>query len=71
MQSTFYYTVKIQITLEADTEGKAGKKRSEQYLVNAVSVTDAEAKVHEDFKDFVQEWEVLSVVQTKFVKVIE
>lgn len=67
----FYYTVKVQITLESETEGKAGKKRSEQYLVQAVSVTDAEAKVHKDFEGFPQDWEVVSVVQTKIVKVIE
>ncbi len=66
-----YYSVKIQIRLE-DENGKI-KKKSESYLVNAVSVTDAEAKTVADFtKDAPSfEWEVMSVSETKIVKVLE
>lgn len=67
----FYYNVKVEITLEADSDGKRGKRRMEYYLVHAESVTDAEAKIAQDFTGFPQDWEVVSVVQTKITKVLE
>jgi hypothetical protein len=42
----------------------------EQYCVHAVSVTDAEAKVHEEFKNDGLEFEVTHVNETKIIKVI-
>ena len=47
-----YYTAKIQLTDEVDTpKGPKIKKITETYLVEAMSVTEAEAKVIEDFKN--------------------
>ena len=46
------------------------KKNVEQYLVNAVSVTDAESKIHKDFENTVIDFEVSSVSETKIIKVI-
>ena len=44
-----YYNVKVKIT--TDTE-KGPKDTTELYLVDAVSVTDAEVKMFEDFKGY-------------------
>lgn len=64
-----YYNAKVKVTTE-DDRGKL-KTRSELYLVDALSVTEAEAKVYKDFEGFTDDWEVVSVAQTKVVKVIE
>ena len=43
-----YYIAKVKV-VTTDDKGRQ-KKMVEQYCVNAVSVTDAEAKVHEEFE---------------------
>lgn len=55
-----------------DSESGKIKKHKESYLVNAVSVTDAEVKVAKDFSgtDSRIEWEVVSVTETKILKVL-
>jgi hypothetical protein len=66
-----YYLVRIQMKIEDSESGKI-KKHKESYLVNAVSVTDAEVKVAKDFSgtDSRIEWEVVSVTETKILKVL-
>lgn len=64
-----YYIAKVKVHHE-DDKGKV-KKITEQYLVNAVSVTDAEVKVVEEFDGSNLEFEVTAVVETKLVKVIQ
>ena len=49
-----YYTARVQLQFETD-KGQI-KKKSETYLVKAESVTDAESIVHEQFKDYPQEF---------------
>ena len=45
-----YYTAKVQLVDTIDTpKGTKEKKTTETYLVEALSVTEAEAKVIEDF----------------------
>jgi len=44
-----YYIAKVKV-VTTDDKGRQ-KKMQEQYCVHAVSVTDAEAKVHEEFKE--------------------
>jgi hypothetical protein len=63
-----YYVAKVKVVINGDN-GKQ-KKNVEQYLVNAVSVTDAESKIHEEFKNDSLDFEVTSVVETKIIKVI-
>ena len=53
-----------------DDKGRV-KKITEQYLVNAVSVTDAEAKVVAEFEGSNLEYEVTAVMETKIVSVIQ
>lgn len=62
-----YYTAKVQMEFETD-KGHV-KKKTETYLVKAESVTDAEAIVHEQFKNFPQEFEVKSVSASRIVDV--
>jgi hypothetical protein len=63
-----YYSAKVNI-ITVDSKGRE-KKQVEEYLVNAVSVTDAETKVHEQFKNTTIDFEVKSVSQTKIVEIL-
>jgi hypothetical protein len=58
-----YFLVKVKMHLE--------KTVTETYLVNAVSVTDAEAKTIKDFEGSAFEFEITSASETKIVKVID
>jgi hypothetical protein len=68
-----YYVVKVKVNHE-DAKGRI-KKLTEQYMVYAVSVTDAEAKIVSELitTEFGlgTEFEVSSVIETKIIKVIE
>ena len=67
-----YYTAKVQLMDEVDTpKGVKIKKTTETYLVEAMSVTEAEAKVVEDFKGYTFDFEVKSVSASKIIKIIE
>lgn len=63
-----YYIAKVKVHHE-DDKGRV-KKVTEQYLVDAVSVTDAEAKVVAEFEGDNLEFEVSAVMETKIIKVI-
>lgn len=67
-----YYVVKVCWIDSIPTKngGHKDKKVKESYLVNAVSVTDAEAKVIDEFKGTVFDFEVTSVTESKIAKVI-
>jgi hypothetical protein len=66
-----YYAVTVAVEVE-DAKGKI-KKQKEQYLVDAVSVTDAETKVTKLFEDegMSTDFQVKSVKETKILQVIE
>ena len=67
-----YYTAKVQMTDSIDTpKGLKEKKVTETYLVEALSVTEAEAKVIEDFKGYTMDFEVKSVSASRIIKIIE
>jgi hypothetical protein len=67
-----YYTAKIQLSDEVDTpKGVKIKKVTETYLVEAMSVTEAEAKVVKDFTGYAFEFEVKSVTASKIIKILE
>ena len=65
-----YYAVTVSVETD-DAKGKI-KKNKEQYLVDALSVTEAEAKLVKKFTDeAVQlEYEVIKVIETKIIDVI-
>ncbi len=66
MEETMFYKTVIEIRFE-DDKGKV-KKHKEQYLVNAISPTDAETKItkHLEGDDF----RVVQIVETKIISVI-
>lgn len=67
-----YYTAKVQVQDEVDTpKGPKVKKFTETYLVEAMSVTEAEAKVIKDFTGYTMDFEVKSVTESRIVKIIE
>jgi hypothetical protein len=63
-----YWQVTVQLQHETD-KGKV-QRINEQYIVNAVSATDAEAKIYKDFEGE-SDFEVIRVAQTKIIKIIE
>lgn len=62
-----YYTARVQVITE-DEKGRQ-KKKSEYYLVEAESVTEAEAIVNEKFDNCPLEFEVKSVSQSHIIDV--
>lgn len=65
-----YYEVLVQLKMESD-KGKIKKVR-ELYLVDAMSVTEAEARIVKSFSDsgFSQDYSVVSVKGSKVIDVI-
>lgn len=68
MGSKKFYQVKVHVIFE-DDNGKQ-KKNTEYYLVEAVSVTDAEVITNEEFRNTNVEFEVKSVNETRIVNVL-
>jgi hypothetical protein len=67
-----YYVAKVQLIDTIDTpKGTKEKRVTESYLVEALSVTEAEAKVVQDFKGVMFDFEVKSVTTSKIIKIIE
>lgn len=67
-----YYVAKVQLIDTIDTpKGTKEKRVTETYLVEALSVTEAEAKVVQDFKGVTFDFEVKSVTSNKIIKIIE
>ena len=63
-----YWTVTVQLEHESDT-GRVQRTR-ELYLVDAVSATEAEAKITKEFEGE-SNFTVIGAVQSKIIKVIE
>jgi len=63
-----YWTVTVQLEHEND-RGRIQKVR-EQYLVNAISATEAEAKIYVEFEGE-SNFSVVGAVQSKILKVLE
>lgn len=67
-----YFEATVNIKLETETKnGISTKNIKELYLVDAMSVTEAEARVVKLFKDFSQDYEVIGVRKSKIVEVVE
>ena len=63
-----YYSAKVSLAVDS---GNKVKKITEMYLVDAQSVTHAEAMVAKDFEGQGIDFEVKAVSNSKIVKVIE
>ncbi len=67
-----YYTAQVQLTQEFDTpKGTKEQKVTETYLVEALSVTEAEAKVVKDFQGYNFDFEVKAVNASKIIKILD
>jgi len=64
-----YYVAKVQVEHEDPNTGKI-KKLTEQYLVDAVSVTDAEVIITKELSSQSLDFEVKSVTASKIVSVL-
>jgi hypothetical protein len=64
-----FYKAKVK-EITQDDNGKL-KKTSVEYLVDAVSVTDVEVQITQEYKNVTFDWELSSVSETKVVKVLE
>jgi hypothetical protein len=66
-----YYQANVKINEVIDTkEGPKTKSIKETYLVEALSVTEVEAKIGTFFKDVTFEFEVASVSETKIKDIL-
>lgn len=65
-----FYLVRVAVKYEDEKTSKV-KTRREQYLVEAMSVTEAEAKIVKDFQQYNDDYEITSVMASKILKVIE
>jgi hypothetical protein len=63
-----YYEVQVEIKTE--TESGKVRKNKETYLVQALSVVEAEANLTKDFEEYGDNWNVKSVKESKIVRVI-
>jgi hypothetical protein len=64
-----YYIARVQIKFE-DDNGKV-KKRTEQYLVHALSITEAEAVVTESFISApTLQYEIKSISESRIVEIL-
>lgn len=63
-----YYMCKV--TFEVVLDNGKVKKQGRSYVVSAVSVTDAEAKIHNYLKNATEPFEVKTVSETKIEDVI-
>jgi hypothetical protein len=67
-----YYTAKVQLIQETESpKGTKERKVTETYLVEAMSVTEAEAKVIQEFRGYNFDFEVKAVTASKIVKILE
>lgn len=64
-----YHEVSVKVSLGVAKNGKDRTKR-ETYLVDAMSVTEAEAKVHEFLKESQLDYTVAAAKQSRIIQVI-
>ena len=66
-----YYVAKVTLTEEVDTNNGARERKSRyQYLIEAVSITDAEVKMHKDMNGTVSDYEITGIAKSPIVDVI-
>ena len=67
-----YFKVKLKVEKDVeDAKGRAKTKvTSEEYLVDAVSPTEAEAKIHKHLEGMMESFEVVSITLTKILEVV-
>jgi len=68
-----YYLGRVEFTTVVDTKGGGTKEKKSrvQYLVDAMSCTEAEARIVENLSDSVSDYEIKGVQQSKIIEVFE
>ena len=68
-----YYLGRVEFITIVDTKGGGTKEKKtrHQYLVDAMSCTEAESKIVENLKDSVDDYEIKGVQQSKIIEVFE
>jgi len=64
----YIYIVKVKVE---DTTGPRTKFRTETFGVKAMTPTEVEIKMHEEYKGFSEDWMIKSIVQTPIIRIIE
>lgn len=67
MSEKQFYKATLQV--EFEVKGK-NKKRREEYIVEAISPTDVEAKIVEHLRGSTEDSEISSIVLTKIVDIL-
>lgn len=65
-----YYIAKVQFATIDDRNGRI-RKTTEQYVVDSESISDAEEKLKEKFKDSIAEFAVVSVQESKIMGILK
>ena len=65
-----YYSTQVQFETVNDENGKI-QKTKENYIVEADSITKAEEKLKERFKDAMSEFSVIKVVESNIMGIVE
>ena len=65
-----YYNTQVQFETVNDNNGRI-QKTKEHYLVEAMSVSDAEDKLNEKFKDSMAEFSVIKVQESNIMGIIK
>lgn len=65
-----YYTTQVQFETINDENGRI-QKTKENYIVEADSITKAEEKLKERFKDSMSDFSVIKVVESNIMGIIE
>jgi len=68
-QTSQFFLVKVEFETENETTGRT-KKIKTQYLVDAMTCTEAEARVTEYLKDTVYDYEIVSATKSPIEEVI-
>lgn len=63
-----YWIGKVSVKQE-DERGKM-KKHTEQFLIDAESATEAEAKIYKEFEDWPHEFEIMGVNKSRILKIL-
>ena len=70
LQEMTYFLAKVEKKIEDERNGKI-KRMVEQFLVNAVNVTDVEKQIYSEYEGYPGDWAIHSVTATKIIKVVE
>lgn len=64
-----YWIGKVSVKQE-DERGKI-KKHTEQFLIDAESATEAEAKIYKEFETTSLEFEIMGVNKSRIIKILD